>query len=250
MRELKKYKVWEEYWCYEPISEVPFELLKELNYHCWSPREGDKIKIRIESYDNTELPNENQIKAFEFVVKNESEILDGIWEYYQNLVLPIYQSATDIEKDEIANNKLELSKVFGVKAIEITPFDSYNSIYFLIEFDFKYDCEHGLYLLFKNNKPIDLFGEGDKDYESIDIYEKGLYNKDKTPLKINICALSGESILQGEHFYNKKIDYQLDKGAYRVFYTINNSRRVRNFIVTENLENFTLEYVLKNCEKE
>ena len=248
MENYRKYEVWDDYWCFEPINEEPLNLLKTLNYFCWKQRENDKVKIRIESYDNTELPSENQVKAFEFVKQNEFEILEGIWKYYKDLVLPIYQSATGIENDEIVNNKSDLSKVFGVKAIEITPFNSNDSVYFLIEFDFKYDCEHGLYLMFKNENPIDLFGEGDKDYESIDIYEKGLYNNDKTALRINICALSGESILTGEYYYDKQIDFKLSKGAYRVFYTINKSNRCRNFIVTDDLEDFTLEYVLKNCE--
>lgn len=249
MRELRKYEVWKDYWCYEPVNPVPFKLLKELNYYSWSPREDDKIKIRIESYDNTEPPSENQIKTFEFVAKNESEILDGIWDYYQNLILPVYQAATGIEKEEIAIDKSELSKVFGVKAIEIPPSDTSTSVYFLIEFDFKYDCEHGLYLLFKNHKPIDLFGEGDKDYDAIDIYERGLNNRDKTPLKINISEPNGSPVLDGEYFYNTKIEHGLTKGAYRIFYTINDSRRVRNFFINEDLEVFTLEYVLKNCSK-
>jgi len=249
LRELRKYEVWEDYWCYEPINKIPFELLKELNYYCWGPKEDDEIKIRIESYDTTELPKENQLKALEFIVKNEANILEGLWDYYQNLILPVYQTATDIEMAEIANNKSELSKVFGVMAIEIPPLESFSSVYFLIEFDFKYDCEHGLYLLFKNHKPIDLFGEGDKAYESIDIYEKGLYNDDQTPLKIRICKPDGNTVITGEYFYNKKIYSPLIAGAYRIFYTLNNSQRVRNFVVDENLENFTLEYVLKNCEK-
>ena len=249
MIELRKYEVWEDYWCFEPIYEVPFELLKGLNYQCWSPREDDKIKIRIESYNNSELPSENQIKTLEFVVKNESKILSGIWAYYQSLILPVYQAATDIVKGEIATDKSELSNFFGIKVIEIPPFESSTSVYFLIEFDFKYDCEHGLYLLFKNDKPIDLFGEGDKNYDSINIYEHGLHNEDKTPLKIHICELNGTPLLDGEYFYDKKIKFTLSKGAYRIFYTINNSRRIRNFVVEKNLEDFTLEYVLKNCKK-
>lgn len=248
MIKLRKYEVWEDYWCYEPINDTSFELLKTLNYYCWSPRENDKIQIRIESYNNKEVPRENQIKAFDFVVKNEYNILDGVWDYYQNLVLPVYQAATDIEEDEIANSKTELSKIFGIKAIEIPPLEFFSSVYFLIEFDFKYDCEHGLYLLFKNHNPIDIFGEGDKDYDSINIYENGLYNDDQTPLKIHISEPNGNPVIDGEYFYDKRIEIPLPKGTYRIFYTINNSRRVRNFYVDENLENFTLEYVLKNCK--
>ncbi|MGY3795831.1 DUF6985 domain-containing protein [Aquimarina sp. 433] len=247
MKEFEKYEVWEDYWCYKPINNPTFEILKTLNYYCWKPRENDEIKIRIESFNNTELPRDSQIKAIEFVIGNESEILDGIWNYYQNLILPVYKSAIDIETEDIANNKSELSKIFGVKAIEIAPLQSYNSVYYLIEFDFKYDCEHGLYLLFKNNTPIDLFSEGDKDYDSIGIYENGLDNKDKSPLKVHLSETNGNPLLDGEYFFNQQIEFALSKGAYRIFYTINDSQRVRNFIVNENLEKFTLEYVLKNC---
>ncbi|WP_422091718.1 DUF6985 domain-containing protein [Tenacibaculum ovolyticum] len=250
MKEFKKYEVWEDYWCYKPIDNTNLEILKTLNYYCWNPRENDEIKIRIESFNNTELPRENQIKALEFIIGNESKIINGIWNYYKNLILPVYKSAIDIELEDIANNKSELSKIFGIKAIEIAPLQSYKSIYYLIEFDFKYDCEHGLCLLFKNDTPIDLFSAGDKDYDSIGIYENGLENKDKSPLKIHLSETNGNPLIDGEYFYNQQIEFNLAKGAYRIFYSIDDSRRVRNFIVNKNLKRFTLKHILKNCEIE
>lgn len=247
MEEFEKYEIWEGYWCYKPINNPSFNILKTLNYYCWNPTNNDGIEIRIESLNNTELPSKNQKRTLEFIIDNESNILNGVWNYYQNLILPVYQSAIDIEAEDIAKNKLELSKVFGIKVIEIVPLESYNSVYFVIEFDFKYDCEHGLCLLFKDYTPIDLFSEGDKDYDSIGIYENGLKNKDKSPLKVHLSETNGNPLLDGEYFYNQQIEFALSKGAYRIFYTINDSRRVRNFIVNKNLEKFTLEYVLTNC---
>ncbi|MCR6641703.1 MAG: hypothetical protein NVV82_22605 [Sporocytophaga sp.] len=251
MDKFRKYEVWDDYWCFEPFNEPELELLKTLDYYCWKPRENNKINIRIESYDNyTVSPSNKQIEVYEFVIKNQDRILEGIWNYYINLVLPIYQSATDIEDNEIANKKSDLSIVFGVRAIEIPPIDDVNSFYFLIEFDFCYDCEHGLYLLFKNDIPIDLFDEGNKDYDATNIYQKGLYNEDGSPLKILITSLNGESMLEGEYQFDEEIQFDLHKGPYRIFYTINESERVRNFIVKESRVSFTLKHVLKNCEGE
>jgi hypothetical protein len=247
LKNYRKYEVWEGYWCFEPIEAVQLNLLKTLDYYSWKPRENDKINIRIESFNNVEFPTKKQIETFEFVIENQSQIMESIWEYYNNLILPIYRTATDIEEEEIANSKSELSKVLGIKAIEIAPIDDTDSLYFLIEFDFRYDSEHGLYLLFKNETPIDLFSEGNKNYDAIDIYENGLYNENMPPLKTSICNLNGQSILRGEFEFKEQIKFKLLKGAYRVYYYVNNSERIRNFIVTENMENFTLEYVFKNC---
>ena len=243
----RKYEVWKGYWCFEPIKEPELYLLKTLNYYCWKPRENNKVNVRIELED-FDLPTEKQIDTYEFVIKNQESILEGVWAYYIDLVLPVYKAATDIEEDETANNKSELSKVFGIKSIEIPPIEEYDSMYFLIEFDFRYDCEHGLYLLFKDDIPIDLFSEGDKDYDAIAIYQNGLYNKDESPLKISITRLNGDSLLRGEFYYDEEIKFDLPKGAYRIFYTVNNSERVRNFIVKEDKRYFTLECVLRNCE--
>ena len=249
MDKYRKYEVWEDYWCFEPVDQPELNLLATLDYCCWKPRENNKVNIRIELYDgNVELPSKKQIDTYEFVIKNQERILAGIWDYYINLVLPVYKAATDIEEDEIANNKSELSKVFGIKSIEVPPIEEYDSMYFLIEFSFRYDCEHGLYLLFKDHIPIDLFSQGDKDYDAISIYQKGLYNINKSPLEISITRLNGDSLLRGKYHFNEEIDYDLPKGAYRIFYTVNSSNRIRNFIVKEDKRYFTLEYVLRNCE--
>jgi hypothetical protein len=248
MENYRKYKVWDDYWYFEPTKDADLEALKTLNFYCWKPREDDKIKIRIESYDDSELPKANQERTYEFVIENQERILEGVWNYYKHLILPIYQTASDIDESEIAKQKSDLSKVFGVKAIEIPPVDDFDSLYFLIQFDFRYDCEHGLYLIFKNDTPIDFFSEGEKDYEAIHIYEKGLYDQNKSPLKICITKVDGKLILRGEFYFDEQIDFDLSKGAYRIFYTINNCEDVRNFIVTENTSSFSLAYILRNCE--
>jgi hypothetical protein len=249
METYRKHKLWEDYWYFEPINEAKLDVLRTLNYYCWKPREDDKIEIRIESYDDSKLPKANQVKAYEFAIENQERILEGIWNYYKNLVLPIYQTGSDVGEDDIAKQKSDLSKVFGVKAIEIPSVGDFDSSYFLIQFDFRYDCEHGLYLMFKNDMPIDFFSEGEKDYEAIQIYEKGLYDENKSPLKIYITKVDGKLILRGEFYFDEQIDFDLSKGAYRIFYTINNREDVRNFIVTENISSFSLAYILRNCEE-
>lgn len=247
----RKYEAWEGHWCFEPVDQSELNLLTTLDYFCWKPREGNKVSIRIELSDGTvEVPSKKQIDTYEFVIKNQERILVGVWDYYINLVLPVYKAAIDIDENLIANSKSELSKVFGIKSIEIPPVEEYHSMYFMIEFDFRYDCEHGLCLLFKDDIPIDLFSEGEKDYDAITIYQHGLYNKDDSPLEIHVTRLNGDSLLKGKYYFNEEIKFDLPRGAYRIFYTVNKSKRVRNFIVKEDKRYFTLEYVLRNCEVE
>lgn len=212
MIEFAKYQEWKNYWCFKPLNEVNFQTLEKLNFRC-HPIENDKIKIRIETSEDEIKPTKKQIESFISIVKNQDQIISSCFEHYRNVILPVYQVATDIEDDEIAKDKSELNKVMGITAIEVPKLDDLLNIYYLIQFHFSYDCEHGLYILFKNLTAIDSFGIGDKSYEAIHIYEKGLKNDDGTPINFSILHLNNEQILQGDYYYNQTIKLSLKKGA-------------------------------------
>ncbi len=247
--EFNKEKIWDEYWCFKPKDKPSLQIFETLDYECWHKDKKHNIDIRLESYEEeASKPLQKQHDTLLFIIENQQEIIESIWKYYNQLILPIYDEAMGIEDEWLAKDISELSKIFGIKAIEIPPV-IHDSFYYLIEFDFNYDCGHGLYILFKNSTPIDFFDIGTKDHDSIDIYENGLYNDDNSPINISITKFNGERLLKGDYDYNEEINFKLKKGGYRAFYLVNSSSRVRNFIVEDDLNNFTLSYILKNCSK-
>lgn len=238
MKDFIKYEVWEDYWCFKPVHQLDLSKFQKLNYTSWT--EHGKIQIRIESNATQISPNPNQIKTLNYIDNNEDKIIKSIFDYYQKVILPVFKEATDIEENEIANNQSELSRVFGIRGIEIPQFNNSDSNYYLIEFDFRYDSEHGLYILFDNLHPIDFFGEGDKNYDAISFFQYGLKNDSGEPIKVNLYDLNGETVFQEYQHYDKLINFDLKKGTYRAFVTWNEMKICRNFYVPNDVKEFTL----------
>jgi hypothetical protein len=244
MIEYIKYEVWENYWCFKPSNELDLSILKRLDYYSYFRESEILLEIQIESPDSATEPEIEQIETLKFIIDNQIEISNSIFDYYQKVILPVYKVATDIEEDEIANKPSELNKVFGIKGIEIPTLNNALLKYYLIKFDFKYDNEHGLYILFRDTTPIDFFGEGDKDYSALDFYIEKLENRDNELLIFNLYQLNGETILRESYHYDEQIRFPLKKGTYRAFITFNKSQRCSNFYVPNDLESFTIRQIM------
>ncbi|WP_157811074.1 DUF6985 domain-containing protein [Cellulophaga sp. RHA19] len=232
-----------------PTENILFNEFEKLDYRCWHDNKKHDIKVEIELSDNENSvePSKKQIETLNFIKQNQKLIIQNIWKYYNDLMIPIYDEAVGLENDRIAKNITEISKIFGIKKIEIPQYNQYESNYFSIVFDFDYDCEHGLYILFKNNVPIDFFDFGTKSDDAVILYENGLQNKDKSKIKIKVNRLNGERVFEGNYYDNEEINVQLKKGAYRAYYIINSSSRIRNIIIDSDKEIFNLNHILKNC---
>lgn len=244
MDDFIKYEVWEDYWCFKPVATVDFSVLKVLDYCSF---DNDKLRIEtlMEASRNLEKPFQAQIEGLDFVLKNQAEILSSIFNFYQRFIYPIYEASIDIEEDEIANDPSELPKVFGLKSITIPHFqESGTALYYLMKFDFRYDDEHDFYLLFENTSIIDFFGEGDRNYDAISIYQNGLANENGAPLQINLYQVPFESILKTNAYFSEMLKHPLKKGAYRVAVKCNESSFRINFYTSDNLEKFSLEQIL------
>ncbi len=245
MQEFIKYEVWKDYWCFKPIAVINFTELEKLNFCCWSHIKNGELQIRIESTKADLEPSRQQIQTFKSILSKQEEILKSIFGYYNNVILPVYEAATDIEEEEIATNVSQLNKVFGIKSIEIPQFETSTSNYFIIQFDFRYDCEHGLNILFEDTRPIDFFGDGDKNYDAITIYQTGLINKNREPINFSIHYLNNETIFKGNHYFEEQIEFSLKEGTYRTFISYNDYQLCINFHVPNNLYKFTLEQIIK-----
>lgn len=246
--EFKKAEIWEDYWCFIPSKDILFNDFEKLDYQCWCDNKKHDIKVilEIDEEDPAEIPSARQIEILDFIYQNQKSIINSIWKYYSDLMLPIYDEAVGLEDEWIAKDISDISQIFGIKKIEIPTYD-YNSSYFRLELDFQYECEHGCYILFRNHTPIDFYEIGTKNDDAIDLYENGLGNSDKSKFSISINELNGKSVFGGDFFDDEEISFNLKKGAYRTYYTVNSANRIRNIIVDSDKETFTLKHILTNC---
>lgn len=156
----------EDEWYFKPLSKVDFTLLKTMDY-CSFFNKTTTTSVRIDSSETAEEPSTKQIETLHFILNHQEEILNSIFKFNQETIYPLYNTSIDIEEDEIANTPAQLARVYGVQRFEIPNYKNLKSFYFLIRFDFRYDDEHGLYLLFKDTTVLDFFGEGDKNHDAI-----------------------------------------------------------------------------------
>jgi hypothetical protein len=243
MKAFIKYEEEEEYWYFKPSSRLDFSILKSLDY-CSFFNKKTEISVQLESSEELKEPSKKQIETLDFILENQEEILISIFNFNQRFIYPIYNESIDIEENEIVNSASELSRVYGIKHLEIPNIKTSGAFYFLIRFDFRYDDEHGLYLLFKDNSVIDFFGEGDKNYDVISVYENGLKKNNETALEIKLYKIHFKSILKHHCQFKEKIEFPLKKGAYRVSIQSNGKQYVINFHSSIDLENFSLEQTL------
>ena len=89
-----------------------------------------------------------------------------------------------------------------------------------------------------------FFGEGDKNYDAISVYENGLENNNETALEIKLSKIPFQFILKRHCQFKEKIEFPLEKGAYRVSIQSNEKQYVINFHTSIDLDFFSLEQIL------
>lgn len=242
MNEFKfeSFEVWEDFWCFRPKAKIELKILGILNYTSRSV--GSEFEFWIEKHQEKESPTNYQVQTFEYIINNQEKILQSIFTYYKNVILPVYQEATDIEEQDIARSKLELSKVFGLLFIKIPNIENSKDFNYIIEFDFNYDDEHGNCILFQNGKAIDFFEGGEDNYDAIKLYKEEVNQGE--PIPTNLYHLNGETVFRESYKFDEKIFFNLKKGTYRTFIHLDGRELCRNFYVPNNLTEFTLRQIL------
>ncbi len=244
MQEFSKHLDFEEYYCcFIPTLAVEYPLLETLDYEDWSSHVR-KVKTRIVSYEEAENPSKLQAETLDFIIDNQDKIRQSIYRFHQNFVFPIYNRSIDIEEDEMVNSILELNRVYGLEGVEIPHYRSSGSYYYLLKFDFCYD-DHGIYFVFEDTDIIDFFGMGDQNYDAIEIYQKGLMNRNGEPLTIYLYeVVSGKSIYSGTCNFDEEINFPLKKGAYGVSIVCDGIEQRIRFFVQDEVKAFSLRQTL------
>ncbi len=244
MNEYNKYQITDDYSYFVPNNQIEFKTLSNLKFIPYFNREAEQIEVRIDNHNGSEKPSKEQIETINFVIENQNDIIHNTFHYYQNVILPIYKVAIDIDESEIAYSVNDLSVVLGIRAIEIPQLENINSIYYQIQFHFKYDEEHGLFILFDKTKPIDFFGMGDQSYDAIKLFENGLKNENGEPLDFNLYLLDGQTVFKKRCYFDEEIDFPISKGTYRTDIYVNRSQTCRNFYIPNDLTIFSMKEIL------
>lgn len=150
---------WEDYWHFKPQKKIKFSIFEQLDYCSWNTGHYS-VEVRIEPRTDACVPADDQIKTLDFVIAQQENIITSLFNYYQKTIFPAYNERILIGEERIARQQSELSKIFGLNAVVIPKFTNLKGHYFL-EFDFDYDIEHGLSILFIDNRAIEFGAIGD-----------------------------------------------------------------------------------------
>jgi len=240
--EFEKFEVWDGFWCFRPIQEIDLRILEKLSYSSRSIK--GKREIWVQKNEEQETPTQYQIDTLNFLKNHQNEVIESTFSYYKNVILPVYQDATDIDEKDIAYKSNELSKVFGILFIKIPPLENSKHFNYIIEFDFNYDDEHGTSILYQNEKAIDFFEGGEDNYDATKLYEEQVNNGQE--IRTNLYQLNGETVFREHYKYDERIIFNLKSGTYRTFIQIGDREICRNFYVPKDLNEFSLREILTN----
>lgn len=107
----------------------------------------EKLNIRfLDKRDYSPDPSNEQLSAFYFIIRNQKEIINALYNYIVNIVFPLHKIYIDDEEMFFPRitSPNELSKVLGLDeiVIHIESKDGFAYTSFIFE-DFSADTEHG-----------------------------------------------------------------------------------------------------------
>lgn len=117
--------------------------------------------------EHSEIPTSNQLKTLDFIKENQRELIEAIYKYTKEELYPTHIGY--IGYDEISfpniNNSDDLRKAIGINEIYIVREYKKGFCYFLMNFDFSGDYEHGVILVFHKTRVLGW--EEDINYDKI-----------------------------------------------------------------------------------
>lgn len=139
--------------------------------------------VEVKFFDKkneNEYPEENQISAIEYILNNEDEIYNSIYEVVRDIIYPYFEelSGENLHQYYPLKKIEDLPSVLGIRDIGIEYYIDKKIGWTTFNFSFMGDQEHGLSLLFEGKK----FLKHDSVYEMV--YD-GLISKDQFDSYIN-----------------------------------------------------------------
>lgn len=113
-------------------------------------------------------PTYGQIQTIDFIINNQHQILESLYQEIKNQINPWYAEACG-EYDWIPKleSKLDLGLHLGIHNIQVLPDEKEHLCYYRIDAEYIGDQEHGLALVLHENEVIGHSGLGSMGYECI-----------------------------------------------------------------------------------
>jgi hypothetical protein len=121
----------------------------------YEDHKSNKVQFRIDPAENSnQFPEEIQINAINYIIKNEHEIYSQIYDQLLNTIYPHYSQLYDEDIQEYAPLKTidDMPKVLGLTDIRIELVGSDEIAWSIYNFEWKGEEEHGLSMLFEGSK--------------------------------------------------------------------------------------------------
>ena len=116
-------------------------------------------------------PSQEQMNAIHFLQEHQNEILESVFHFCKEKVIPDYKKFMPVEDYPEAYPKLEsvddLPSFIGVNEIMIKTSKRDNHAYIVLGFTSMLDIEHGLYIIMHQLRAIDHGTMGDLDYDKM-----------------------------------------------------------------------------------
>lgn len=136
----------------------------------YDDHKNQKIQLRIEAARNeNDIPEEYQINAIEYILNNEKEIYQQIYENLKNKIYPYYSELLEeeLEKDFPIDNLEMMPDVLGLIEIQVTLMHRNNMAWCTYIFEWQGEQEHGLSMLFEGSKFLKHDSAGDMWFSGI-----------------------------------------------------------------------------------
>jgi hypothetical protein len=114
-------------------------------------------------------PSKEQVSTLNFIINNQQEILQSIFEGFKSEIYPKYQKHIDIDDYSFPhlNSIDDLDVVLAINSITITTHYKDNFAYYELYFSFSGDTEHGIVITMHNLRIIGFGGRGDNDGRAV-----------------------------------------------------------------------------------
>lgn len=153
----------------EWFTDIKLEKLSTINYSSFSPKKDNNSLVRIliiDERDYNPYPTTEQIFAIEYIMNNQDEIYYSIYKALKNIIYPIDSCNSEDEVPSL-NSINDMNKIIGLNGIFIDIHSNAGMAWTNYYFDYHFDTEHGLNMVFQGNKFLDFGQIGGLTYENI-----------------------------------------------------------------------------------
>jgi len=135
-------------------------------------RTEEFILIIEDEHNCNPFPEKEQLNAINYLINNQTAILNSIFDYSLNSIYPTYKEFQSKEEYPECYPELnaigDLRKLLGINEIIISSLKKEDHSYIVFDFSTCLDHEHGLYIIFHKGRIVENGSIGDLSYEKVE----------------------------------------------------------------------------------